>query len=357
MSLALSALSSPSSAPIRTALLGYGAVSQVFHVPLLRALPHYQLVAVASRNPATPTALPEAQIFATPEELLAVSDAELVIVATPNQTHFPLARAALAAGKHVLVEKPFTLTLTEAQELAALAEQQHLVLSVFQNRRWDGDFLTVQQVLDSGCLGRITALHSHFDRFRPEVRQRWRESDELGAGIWYDLGPHLIDQALLLFGLPVRVRADLARLRTGALSDDHAEVTLDYSDADGERRVTLHASMLTAYAAPRFTVHGTAGSFVIHDLDPQEEALKDGQLPSAAGWGLGAPDGQLITPHGTETVSRKAGNYPALYQALAAAIREGTAPPVTAQQALDTMRVLEAAQRSQAQGSGWVALP
>lgn len=345
-----------SPAPIRTALLGYGAVSQVFHVPLLRALPNYRLVAIASRNPSTPAALPEAQIFSAPEQLLAAADAELVIVATPNQTHFSLARAALEAGKHVLVEKPFTLTVAEAQELTALAAQRKLVLSVFQNRRWDGDFLTVQQVLKSGRLGRVTALHSHFDRFRPEVRQRWRESDQPGAGIWYDLGPHLIDQALLLFGLPLRVRADLARLRTHALSDDHAEVTLDYSDADGERRVTLHASMLTAYTAPRFIVHGTAGSFVIHDLDPQEQALKDGQSPGAAGWGLGAPDGQLITPQGIETVPRHAGNYAALYQALAAAIREGAAPPITAQEAIDTMRVLEAAQRSQAHGGGWVPL-
>ena len=341
--------------PLRTALLGYGSVSQVFHVPLLRALPEFRLVAAASQNPQTPAALPEAQVFATPEALLAGSDAELVVVATPNRTHFALARAALESGRHVLVEKPFTLTVGEAQALVTLAQERGLVLSVFQNRRWDGDFLTLQQVLAGRELGRVTALHSHFDRFRPQVRDRWRESDEPGAGIWYDLGPHLVDQALTLFGLPRRVRADLARMRSGARSDDHAEVTLDYSDAGGERRVTLHASMLTAYAAPRFVAHGTAGSFVIEDLDPQEEALKAGETPGAPGWGLGAPDGRLFSGQGERAVPRLPGDYPAFYRALAAAIREGSPPPVTPQQALDTMRVLVAAQRSQDQG-GWVSL-
>ncbi|MDO4263321.1 MAG: oxidoreductase [Deinococcus sp.] len=341
---------------IRTALLGYGSVGQVVHVPLLRALPEFELVAAASRNPQTPAALPEAQVFATPRALLDGSDAELVVIATPNRTHFALAHAALRAGRHVLVEKPFALTSAEAQALITLAAEQGLVLSVFQNRRWDGDFLTLQQVLSSGELGRITALHSHFDRFRPEVRDRWREGDEPGAGIWYDLGPHLIDQALTLFGLPRRVRADLARVRPGARSDDHAEVTLDYTDAAGERRVTLRASMLTAWMAPRFVVHGTAGSFVIEGLDPQENALKAGETPGKIGWGLGAPDGHLLLADGERWVTRLPGDYPAFYRALAAAIREGTPPPVTPQQALDTMRVLAAAQRSQAQGSGWVEL-
>lgn len=345
-----------SASPVRTALLGYGAVSQVFHVPLLRALPELSLVAVSSRNPEAPAALPEAEVFATPEALLAGSDAKLVVVATPNRTHADLARAALKAGRHVLVEKPFTLTPAEAQALAALAQEKGLVLSVFHNRRWDGDFLTLRQVLRSGELGRVTALHSHFDRFRPTVRDRWRESAEPGAGIWYDLGPHLIDQALTLFGLPRRVRADLAHVRPGAQSDDRAEVTLDYSDAEGERRVTLHASMLTAWTAPRFTAHGTAGSFVIEGLDPQEDALKAGETPGAPGWGMGAPAGRLITVQGEREVPRLAGDYPALYRALAAAIREGSPPPVTPQQALDTMRVLAAAQQSHVQGSGWVGV-
>ncbi|GHF94068.1 oxidoreductase [Deinococcus piscis] len=347
--------------PVRTALLGYGSASQVFHVPLLRALPEVQLVAVASRNPGAAAALPEAQIFNTSEDLLAESDAELVVVATPNRTHVDLARAALEAGRHVLVEKPFTLTVAEAQALVTLAQERGLVLSVFHNRRWDGDFLTLRQVLESGELGRVTALHSHFDRFRPEVRDRWRESAEPGAGIWYDLGPHLIDQALTLFGLPQRVRADLARVRPGAQSDDRAEVTLDYSDATGERRVTLHASMLTAWTAPRFAVHGTAGSFVIEGLDPQEEALKAGETPGAPGWGhsagrTSAAAGRLITAQGEREIPRLPGDYPALYRALAASIREGSPPPVTVQQALDTVRVLAAAQRSQTLGSGWVSL-
>src|SRR3954462_14666444 len=198
--------------------------------------------------------------FAFRTAVVAQADLDLVVIATPNDTHADLARRALEAGRHVVVDKPFTLTLAEARELAHLAARAGRVLSVFHNRRWDADFLTLRRLVADGTLGEVLALESRFDRFRPEVRKRWREAAIPGGGLWYDLGPHLVDQALRLFGPPSAVYGDLARQREGAEAVDYAHVLLRYP----RLRVILHAGMLVPGETPRFTLHGTLGSYVKH---------------------------------------------------------------------------------------------
>jgi predicted dehydrogenase len=215
---------------LKVGIVGFGYASATFHAPLIRATPGLSLAAVASSAPErVHQALPGVAVCATAAELYARPDIDLVVIATPNDTHFPLARAALEAGKHVVVDKPFVLDTAEALALIELAEQTSLHLSVFHNRRWDGDFLTVRKLLDEGALGRIVHFESHFDRYRPVGKNRWRESGVAGAGLWYDLGPHLLDQALQLFGKPDAIWLDLAHQRDGALSDDWFHAVLKYA--------------------------------------------------------------------------------------------------------------------------------
>jgi predicted dehydrogenase len=268
--------------PMRAGLIGYGFSGKTFHAPLITSVAGLELATVASSDAAKVHAdLPDVAV--EPDALAVVnSDAiDLVVVATPNDTHAPIARAAIEAGKHVVVDKPFTLDMAEARELIALAERKGVLLSVFHNRRWDSDFLTIRQAIADGLVGNVTHFESHIDRFRPQVRDRWRERGGAGSGLWFDLGPHLVDQALQLFGLPDRVQVNLAKQRTGGMSDDWAHAVLDY----GERRVILHASMLSAGGSARFVVHGNAGSVLKSRADIQEDQLRAGMRPGAPRWG------------------------------------------------------------------------
>lgn len=334
--------------PFRVALIGYGFVGQTFHGPLLRSIPGLTLELVASRDAErVHTDLPEIRV--TADYLAAVQDPaiDLVVIASPNQTHAPLASAALAAGKHVVVDKPFTVTLAEARQLAAEAEQAGRLLSVFQNRRWDSDFLGLQEVLASGALGELTSLESRIERFRPEVRTRWREAALPGSGLWFDLGPHLLDQALCLFGLPERLQAQLVRQRVGALTDDWFQVQLDY----GARQVTLRAGMLAAGGVPRFLAQGTAGSWIKQGADRQEDALKAGVRPGGPGWGQDPDSGWLITGDGErQALPTPAGDHRRYYLALVEALAGRATNPVPPAQACALMALLEAAQRSSAEG-------
>ena len=338
--------------PLRVGLVGYGSAAKTFHAPLIAATPGLELVAVSSRRPDEVRAeRPSLDIEATPEALFARADIDLVVIPTPNETHYPLARAALMAGKHVVVDKPFTVTVAEARELEALAREAGRVLSVFHNRRWDADFLTLKVLLDEGRLGRVVQFESHFDRYRPEVPQRWRESAaSAGSGLWYDLGPHLIDQALQLFGHPLGVTLTRSTLRDGAEVDDYFHALLRYE----RLQVILHASTLTAEPGARFSVHGTAASYLKHGLDEQEAMLKAGLFPPSADWGRDPRDGTLISWRDGQpchdTVSTRRGDYPAYYAALRDAIRLGTSNPVTAGEAIAVMRVIEAGCRSAAEG-------
>ena len=336
--------------PLHVALLGYGYAGKTFHAPLIASVPGLRLAAVGTGDPAKVRAdLPDVAT-GTALEVLARPEVDVAVIATPNATHADLARRALDAGKHVVVDKPFTLTLAEARELTRRATRAGRQLSVFHNRRWDADFLTVRRLVAGGELGEVVHFEAHFDRYRPEVRRRWREAAVPGGGLWHDLGPHLIDQALQLFGPPLAVYGDLARQRAGAEAVDHAHVLLRYP----RLRVILHAGMLVPGETPRFTLHGTLGSYVKHGLDTQEDALKRGERPGGPDWGADPRDGVLTmwrdgAPY-IRTVPTEAGDHRAYYAGLRDAILGLGPSPVSAQQAALVMAVLERAGESAASG-------
>lgn len=334
--------------PISVALIGYGYAGKTFHAPLITHTAGLELAVVASSRPEAVCAeCPAAEVVSTPLDAAVRAEVGLVVIAGPNWTHAPLAEAALRAGKHVVVDKPFTLTLAEARTLAELAAERGLLLSVFQNRRWDGDFLALNALLQAGRVGRVTHLESRFDRYRPLVRDRWRERAEPGGGIWFDLGPHLVDQSLQLFGLPQRVGGLFACQRDGAMAEDWCQVQLDH----GRLQVTLSASMLAGGGLPRFAVHGTGGSWLKHGLDVQEEQLKAGVAPGEPGWGVDPQPASYYPGDGTvvrEAVA--AGDYRFYYAAVREAILGRGANPVPPAQAVATMAVLEAAAQAAREG-------
>ena len=336
-------------AAIRVALVGYGFAGRTFHAPLIAATPGLRLAVVCSRDAGKVHAdWPDVAVEAEPAAAFARDDVDLVVIATPNPTHAPLAGAALAAGRHVVVDKPFTVTLPEARALAAQADAAGRVLSVFHNRRWDSDFLGIRAAVEAGMVGRVAHFESRFDRFRPQVRARWREQAGPGSGLWFDLGPHLVDQALQLFGLPDAVTAAFAIQRDGGETDDWAHVRLDH----GRCRVLLHGSMLVAGGSARFTVHGDRGSLVKHAADVQEAQLLAGMRPGAPGWGedpdpIRFHDGTGAAPR---AVAAPAGDQRRYYGAIRDAV-DGDGPnPVTPLQAIAVMAVLEAGVRSAREG-------
>jgi len=334
---------------IRVALIGYGYAGRTFHAPLIRATPGLELAAISSSRPDRVHAdLPGVAVVASVEEICASASIELVVVATPNDTHAPIAATALRAGKHVVVEKPFAPTLRESRELISLAGHERRVLAVFHNRRWDGDFVAVTNLLASGVLGEITHVESHFDRYRPIVRDRWRERPGVGAGLWYDLGPHLVDQALQLFGVPDRVIGSLAAQRPGAEADDWAHVILEY----GRRRVILHTSVVAAAAAPRFVVHGLAGSWIKYGLDRQERELIAALTPE--GRETAHADERAVLVDGATGTEKEVplprGDYRVFYGQLRDALLGVGGNPVPPEQALAVIAVVEAAIESSAEG-------
>ncbi|MEG5333380.1 oxidoreductase [Enterobacter sp. UPMP2076] len=327
---------------IRVGLIGYGYASKTFHAPLIAGTPGMALAAVSSSDAtkvhADWTSVP---VVSEPKHLFNDPNIDLIVIPTPNDTHFPLAKAALEAGKHVIVDKPFTVTLSQARELDALAKSFGRVLSVFHNRRWDSDFLTVKALLNEGTLGEILFFESHFDRFRPQVRNRWREQAGPGSGIWYDLAPHLLDQAVNLFGLPVSMTVDLAQLRPGAQTTDYFHAVLSYP----QRRIVLHGTMVAAAESARYILHGTRGSFVKFGLDPQEERLKNGERLPQEDWGYDMRDGVVTRVEGEERVEETLltipGNYPAYYAAIRDALNGTGDNPVPASQAIQIMELIE----------------
>lgn len=336
-------------AEIRVGVIGFGYAAETFHVPLLRATEGYRITAVASRRGAKLTdALPGIAVVSDPMELVRHPDVDLVVIASPNDSHAPLAVAALQAHRHVVVDKPFTVTLAEARDVAAAASRSGRMLSVFHNRRWDSDFLTVQRAIREGLLGRVAVLESRIDRFRPQVRDRWRESAGPGAGLLYDLGPHLIDQALVLFGVPDHVCATLAKQRAGGESTDFVQLVLRY----GERIVTLAAGMLVSGGSARFIVHGERASLVKPKSDLQEQQLRAGMLPGASGWGSD-PDPAVLHDGATgqsRTVPALPGDQREYYRSLREAIHGRAPNPVPPAQACTCMAILDAALRSAAEG-------
>lgn len=333
---------------IRVGLIGYGLAGASFHAPLIGAVSGMRLASVvSSRGAAVARDWPETTVAADASVLFADSAIDLVVIATPDHLHAPLAHAALEAGKHVVIDKPFVTDPADGTALIALAEARGLILSAFHNRRWDADFLTVQRVLAEGLLGDVVLAELRWDRFRPAIKQGWRETE--GAGLLNDLGPHLLDQVLQLFGAPEAVSADLATQRSAATTEDYFELTLFY----GERRVIVSAATLLAQPRPRFALHGTGGSFVKHGIDPQEAVLRSGQPPSTPGFGEDAPEayGILTAADGsTRTVPSERGDWLRYYEGVVAAISTGAAAPVAAREALAVMELIALARRSAAEG-------
>ncbi|MEV6593662.1 Gfo/Idh/MocA family oxidoreductase [Streptomyces acidicola] len=348
--------------PLRVALVGYGLAGSVFHAPLIAATEGLALDTVVTRNPErreqARAEFPDVRFADSPDELWdRAGELDLVVVASPNKTHVPLAKAALKAGLPVVVDKPIAGTAAEARELAALADEHGLLLSVFQNRRWDNDFLTLRALLAEGELGDVWRFESRFERWRPQPKGGWRESGdpaEIG-GLLYDLGSHVVDQALVLFGPATEVYAESDVRRTGAAADDDTFIALTHASGV---RTHLYVSATAAQLGPRFRVLGSKAGYVKYGLDPQEAALREGERPTAgAAWGVEPESmwgrvgsGESPLTGGGRAVATVPGDYPAYYKAVAAALREGAPNPVTAYEAAAALEVLEAARRSAREG-------
>ena len=340
---------------LRVGILGFGFAGTTFHAPLIRTMPGMEIAAVSSSDAAKVHAALGAgvTVYPDPKALIADSDVDLVVVASPNATHYELAALALDHGRHVVVDKPFTATVEEARDLARRAQAKGVLLSVYHNRRWDSTTLTARRILASGMLGDVRHASMHFDRFRPMPVNRWKEDPGLLGGIWMDLGPHLIDEALLYFGMPEAIQADIACLRPGSRCDDVFQVRLRYADG---LRVDLGASMLGAIARPRLTLQGTRGSYAKQSLDPQEAMLKEGRLPGEpAAWGIDNEAGVAVIERDgrMETIDLRTENgaYPEYYRQVRDAILGAGANPVPPEQAIRVMRLLEAGRQSSAERS------
>lgn len=329
--------------PIQVGLIGYGLSGKVFHAPFVHTMDEYNLALIStSKQEQVYNDFKDVEVVSTPEEIIEEESIELIIITAPNEYHYSLAKKALEKGKHVVIEKPFVVDSTEGKALIQLATEKQLLLSTYHNRRWDSDYLTVKKLIENGELGTITYYEAHFDRYRPLVRDRWRENSVPGAGVLYDLGAHLIDQALHLFGsTPKGISADVKAQREGATVDDYFHIRLDYDPL----QVILHSSSLVRSPGPRFQVHGTKGSFIKYGSDPQEGQLREGETHTHPSWGeedeknFGVltndefPDGKRIK---SET-----GCYQTYYQQLSQAIRNNAPLPVTAKEGTNVIRIIE----------------
>ncbi len=337
---------------IGVGLASFGMSGQVFHAPLLSVHPGFEIISILERTRSlSREKYPEVKIVRKYSELLANGNIELVVVNTPDSFHYEMAREALEEGKDVILEKPFVLDSRQGDELIALAANRGCLLSVFQNRRWDGDFLTIREILGKGLLGRLVEYEAHFDRYRNFIQENtWKEDPASGTGLIYNLGSHLIDQALVLFGKPAYVTADIRIQRTGGKVDDAFTLWLGYPEV----KVTLKASYLVKEPGPRYILHGTEGSFLKHGIDPQEEALKKGDLPGGPGWGAVPEEnwGRLNTEIGPYSGPYKTlpGNYGAYYENIYRVMTGQADLAVTAAQANMVIRVIEAAVKSSQSG-------
>lgn len=335
---------------IKVAVLGYGYSAKTFHLPLIEASESLQLVSIStSKAGIVRERYPGISVYLTPQELIKSSTAELVVITTPNDSHYSLARDCLENGKHVIIEKPMASSSTQADKLLTLAHKTGLILSVFHNRRWDGDFLTARNLIQSGALGNLRLFESHFDRFRPTVRDRWREQAGAGTGILFDLGSHLLDQALCLFPRPEAITARCLSLRSHSEVTDYFHVLLHCSQCE----VILHASPFSAGPNPRFHLQGSKGSFIKYGYDPQEAQLKSGLTPKNTEFGHdnSANHGVLYTESHSEPIRTEPGCYQRYYSEIAESIASGAVLPVNAEDATKVIKLLELAELSSRQGT------
>jgi scyllo-inositol 2-dehydrogenase (NADP+) len=338
---------------IEVALIGFGLAGKFFHAQVIHAVPGLRIAAILQRTGDEAAKLyPQARIVRTLEELLAIESIRLIVIASPNQTHFPFAKRCLEAGRDVVVDKPFTNTVAEAVELFRIAKQHSRTLTVFHSRRFDADFQALRIFLPKGDLGRVVRFESHYDRFRPAGKVgAWREQPGPGSGILFDLGPHLIDHALMLFGRPQAISADVRMERDGAQTDDAFDLSLEYPHS---MRAQLSATMLSLTPRPRFVVLGTQGSFVKRGFDPLENALRTGQVPSENAWMMEKEEdgGELTTVRDGQTVKTRVpgrGDWRDFYVNVRDVLLGKTTLLVTPRQVLDVMVALELAQQSSAE--------
>lgn len=336
---------------IDVGLIGFGLAGRAFHAQVIRATPGLRLAAILQRHGNdTAEKYPDVPVVRSVAELLDIRDIRLVVIATPNETHAPIARQCLEAGRDVVVDKPFATTLKEAAELVELARKCGRLITVYQNRRYDGDFQAIRQIVSDGGLGRIVRFETNYDRFRPDLKPgAWRERVGPGSGILFDIAPHLIDHVLVLFGLPEAVTADVRLERTVAVVDDAFDVMLHY--AAGMRAV-LRSTMLAAVPRPRFVLHGTRGSFFKQTFDPQEINLRRGYIPENGAWGAEPQeDWGVLTTMENDVVTKRSvpsstSDYRDYYANVRDAILSRATLAVTPEYALEVMRVLEMAQES-----------
>ena len=337
---------------VRVGLIGFGLAGQAFHAPMIRGVQGMELACVLERHTNNAKArYPEVRIARTFDEMLSDKSIDLIVVATPNDTHFSYTKAALEAGRHVVVDKPLTPTLKEAEQLVRLATEHNRLISVYQDRRWDGAFITVKKLIQAGAVGRVAEYETRFDRFRLDAKPgAWREvADFPAAGVLWDLGPHLIDGALVLFGEPESIYAAVMRQRDSAQIDDAFDVVMQYP----RHRATLRARIIAYAPSHHLLVHGTEGSFVKYGMDPQEEILRSPNYPDGLDWGKDwglEPEKQWGTLSRVGEAPRKVpterGDYRGFYVNMRDAIEKGAPLEVPPDQFLRTQRALILAHKS-----------
>ncbi|MGD1414886.1 scyllo-inositol 2-dehydrogenase [Bacillus stercoris] len=334
---------------IKVGILGYGLSGSVFHGPLLAVLNEYHISKImTSRTEEVKRDFPDAEVVHELEEITNDPSIELVIVTTPSGLHYEHAMACIQAGKHVVLEKPMTATAAEGEKLKKAADEKGVLLSVYHNRRWDNDFLTIKKLISEGSLEDINTYQVSYDRYRPEIQARWREKEGVATGTLYDLGSHIIDQTLHLFGMPKAVTANVMAQRENAETVDYFHLILDY----GKLQAILYGGSIVPANGPRYQIHGKDSSFIKYGIDGQEDALRAGRKPEGDSWGADDSEfyGQLTTVHGsdkkTETIPSVNGSYLTYYRKIAESIREGAALPVTAEEGIDVIRIIEAAMKS-----------
>jgi scyllo-inositol 2-dehydrogenase (NADP+) len=339
---------------INVGLIGFGLAGRAFHAQVISRVPGLRLAAILQRKgDEAAVAYPDAKIVRSLDELLALPEIQLVVIASPNETHAPLAHAAMAAGRDVVVDKPFTTSYAEAVDLVNFAEKSRRFLTVYQNRRYDGDFQAIRELVSAGTLGRIVRFETCYDRFRPNFKPNaWREKAEPGAGILFDIGPHVIDHAMVLFGLPEAITADVRIERQGGLADDAFDIMFHYPNS---LRAVLSSNILAVMPRPRFLLFGTKGAFLKRTVDPQENNLRFGNLPEKGSWGAESEEnwGLLTLSDGTSTTQRRipsgTGDYRDFYANVRDVIEGKAKPFVSLQHALDVMRALELCRASSEQ--------
>lgn len=336
--------------PIKTALLSYGMSGEIFHAPLLSVEPGFELSSVVQRNSdKAKKRYPNIKIVRNVNEIFDDQAIELVVVNTPNELHFQFAAQALEAGKHVIVEKPFTVTTQDADRLIDLAKKKNKLLTVFQNRRWDGDFLTVKSIVENKLVGKIAEFELHYDRYRNYIEANtWKEEQGPGSGILFNLGSHMLDQVVSLFGMPSELDARVGIQRPNGRVEDYYDVRMQYKDF----HAIVKSSYLVREATPRYILHGTEGSFIKYGIDPQEQALKDGKTPGMTGWGTegkewwGKINSTINGLHVEGLIETVPGNYTQFYKSLYESIRNGKPLSVKPEESKDVIRLIEACYES-----------